>query len=174
MRGGGWADMKERMLKDNVMLITDAACGIGRAMALAGAREGAGPVRSDRAADAGLDVACHNAGIGGVPAPAADYPPDAGREETGIHLSGVFYGMKYQIAARLPSGGGSTVDGASILGAAGLTNAAADTAAKHGVVGLTQATVAGTFDPVDGSDLARGLPCPVHRSFSFFHHGEPP
>ena len=86
-----------------------------------------------------LDLACNNAGIGGALAPLADYPLDAWAQVIGVNLSGVFYGMKYQIAAMLKTGGGSIVNVASILGAVGFANAPAYTAAKHGVVGLTQA-----------------------------------
>jgi NAD(P)-dependent dehydrogenase (short-subunit alcohol dehydrogenase family) len=86
-----------------------------------------------------LDIACNNAGIGGVSAPTADYPLDSWAQVININLSGVFYGMKYQIAAMLAHGGGSIVNVASILGVVGLANSPAYTAAKHGVVGLTQA-----------------------------------
>ncbi len=85
-----------------------------------------------------LDVACNNAGIGGPQAPTADYPLDGWAQVIGINLSGVFYGMKYQIAAMLHSGGGSIVNIASILGQVGFATAPAYTAAKHGVVGLTK------------------------------------
>ena len=57
----------------------------------------------------------------------------------GINLSGVFYGMHYQIPAMLSSGGGSIVNMASILGMVGTKNLSAYVAAKHGVVGLTKA-----------------------------------
>jgi NAD(P)-dependent dehydrogenase (short-subunit alcohol dehydrogenase family) len=86
-----------------------------------------------------LDVACNNAGIGGVQAPLADYPLEAWAQVIDVNLSGVFYGMKYQIAAMLQGGGGAIVNVASILSAVGFANAAAYTAAKHGVVGLTRA-----------------------------------
>ena len=162
-----------------VGLVTGASSGIGRAIALAWAREGARVVVSDLKGTAGaetvellraagaeavfiaadvsspqdcetlvrqtverfgrLDMACNNAGIGGALAPTADYPLDAWAQVIGVNLSGVFYGMKYQIAQMLKNGGGAIVNMASILGSVGMANAPAYTAAKHGVVGLTKA-----------------------------------
>ena len=75
-------------------------------------------------------MACNNAGIGGEQLPTADYPLDAWDKIIRIHLSGVFYGMKYQIAAMLKNGGGSTVNMASILGAVDFADAPAYSAAK--------------------------------------------
>lgn len=85
-----------------------------------------------------LDIACNNAGIGGPQAPTADYPLEGWSQVINTNLSGVFYGMKYQIGAMLESDGGAIINIASILGAVGLANSPAYTAAKHGVVGLTQ------------------------------------
>lgn len=86
-----------------------------------------------------LDLACNNAGIGGVSAPLADYPLDAWDSVLRINLSGVFYGLQAQIAAMLRTGGGAIVNMASVLGSVGFAGSAAYTAAKHGVIGLTQA-----------------------------------
>ena len=167
------------MLKNKIVLVTGASSGIGRAVALVCAREGAKLVVSDVNATAGeetaamvralgtdaffvsadvgkpedhkalvdkavalfgrLDVACNNAGIGGLSAATADYPIDGWAQVINVNLSGVFYGMQQQITAMLKTGGGSIVNIASVLGAVAFANSPAYTAAKHGVVGLTQA-----------------------------------
>jgi NAD(P)-dependent dehydrogenase (short-subunit alcohol dehydrogenase family) len=86
----------------------------------------------------GLHIATNNAGIGGPQVPVGEYPIDGWDHVIAVNLSGVFYGMRYQIPALLASGGGSIVNMASILGQVGFRNASAYVAAKHGVLGLTQ------------------------------------
>ncbi len=86
-----------------------------------------------------LDIAVNNAGIGGDAAPTGEYPIESWQKVIDINLSGVFYGLRYQIPAMLKSGGGAIVNMASILGSVGFATAPAYVAAKHGVLGLTKA-----------------------------------
>lgn len=86
-----------------------------------------------------LDIAVNNAGIGGELKPTGEYSIEAWDKVIAVNLSGVFYGMRYQIPAMLKSGGpAAIVNLASILGSAGSPGIPAYTAAKHGVVGLTK------------------------------------
>lgn len=86
-----------------------------------------------------LHIVCNNAGIGGPLASTGEYPIEAWDKVLSVNLSGVFYGLHYQIPAILNSGGGSIVNIASILGMVGTKGSPAYVAAKHGVLGLTKA-----------------------------------
>ncbi|PKD15862.1 short-chain dehydrogenase [Salegentibacter salinarum] len=85
-----------------------------------------------------LDIAVNNAGVGGPQHPVGEYPIEAWDKVIAINLSGVFYGMRYQIPEMLKNGKGSIINVASILGSVGFANSAAYAAAKHGVLGLTK------------------------------------
>src|SRR6478609_1396336 len=85
-----------------------------------------------------LDIAVNNAGIGGPISATGEYPIDGWQKVIDINLSGVFYGLRYQIPVMLEKGG-SIINVASILGQAGTKFSPAYVAAKHGVVGLTKA-----------------------------------
>jgi NAD(P)-dependent dehydrogenase (short-subunit alcohol dehydrogenase family) len=85
-----------------------------------------------------LDLAVNNAGIGGASGPLADYGIADWKRVIDVNLNGVFYGMKYQIAAMLALGGGAIVNMSSILGSVGFSGASAYVAAKHALLGLTR------------------------------------
>ncbi|MBC7418198.1 MAG: SDR family oxidoreductase [Pedobacter sp.] len=85
-----------------------------------------------------LDVAVNNAGIGGEQNPIADMSIEGWQKVISVNLNSLFYGLKYQISAMLKSGGGSIVNVSSILGAVGFAGSAGYSAAKHGIIGLTQ------------------------------------
>jgi NAD(P)-dependent dehydrogenase (short-subunit alcohol dehydrogenase family) len=87
-----------------------------------------------------VDIAVCNAGIGGEALASGDYTDAAWHQVIGVNLDGVFFTQRAAIRAMKASGrGGSIVNMASILGSVGFATASAYTAAKHGVVGLTQA-----------------------------------
>jgi NAD(P)-dependent dehydrogenase (short-subunit alcohol dehydrogenase family) len=86
-----------------------------------------------------LHIVCNNAGIGGPLNVTGEYPVEAWDKVIAVNLSGVFYGMRYQIPAILKSGGGVIINMASILGKVGTKHSPAYVAAKHGLVGLTKA-----------------------------------
>ncbi|GAB3122033.1 SDR family NAD(P)-dependent oxidoreductase [Glaciibacter psychrotolerans] len=87
-----------------------------------------------------LNYAVNNAGIGGASAPVGDLDVTDWDRVIAINLSGVLYGMRYQIPAILAAGAseGAIVNMASIHGTVAAPGNAAYTAAKHGVVGLTK------------------------------------
>ena len=85
-----------------------------------------------------LHLAVNNAGIGGDSGPAGELSREAWQRVIDVNLSGVAYGLRYQIPAILAAGGGAIVNMSSILGLVGDAGAPAYVAAKHGVTGLTR------------------------------------
>jgi len=85
-----------------------------------------------------LDIAVNNAGIGGEQNAIANMSIEGWQKVIEVNLNSIFYGMKYQIATMLKSGGGSIVNVSSILGAVGFAGSAGYSATKHAMIGLTQ------------------------------------
>ncbi len=85
-----------------------------------------------------LDIACNNAGIGGRQGDIAETPPEEWNRVIGINLSGIFYGMHFEIPAMLKTGGGAIVNVGSILSRVGFRGHSPYVAAKHGMIGLAQ------------------------------------
>jgi len=85
-----------------------------------------------------LDIAVNNAGIGGEQNSIAEMSIEGWEKIISVNLNSLFYGLKYQIGAMLQSGGGTIVNISSILGAVGFAGSAGYSAAKHGIIGLTQ------------------------------------
>ena len=84
-----------------------------------------------------LHYAVNNAGIGGAQAPAGETDLADWDRVIAINLSGVLYGMRYQIPAMLKAGAreSAIVNMASIHGTVAAIGNGAYTAAKHGIVG---------------------------------------
>lgn len=86
----------------------------------------------------GLHCAHNNAGIAGPFASLPDYPTEEWDRIIAINLSGVFYGLKYEIPAILESGGGAVVNTSSVAGLTANPYGSGYSAAKYGVIGLTR------------------------------------
>jgi NAD(P)-dependent dehydrogenase (short-subunit alcohol dehydrogenase family) len=85
-----------------------------------------------------LHLAVNNAGVDGGTEKLAQVSVAKWHETLNTNLSGVFFGLKYQIPAILASGGGAIVNVSSVFSDRGLAQHAAYTASKHGVHGLTR------------------------------------
>lgn len=87
-----------------------------------------------------LNYAVNNAGIGGGNTLVGEVDIEDWNRVIATNLSGVLYGMRYQIPAILDAGAhiGSIVNIASIHGEVAAPGFPAYTASKHGVVGLTR------------------------------------
>jgi NAD(P)-dependent dehydrogenase (short-subunit alcohol dehydrogenase family) len=86
-----------------------------------------------------LDVAFNNAGIEGTWAPIARQSEENFDRTISVNLKGVWLCLKYEIRQMLrQGGGGAIVNAASIYGFVGSAGAAAYSASKCGVLGLTK------------------------------------
>ena len=85
-----------------------------------------------------IDILIAAAGITGPNGPAWEYPLDAWRRVIDVNLNGVYYSNRAVVPHMLKTGYGRIVNIASIAGKEGNPNAAAYSASKAGVIGLTK------------------------------------
>ncbi|MBB5210176.1 SDR family NAD(P)-dependent oxidoreductase [Microbulbifer hydrolyticus] len=86
-----------------------------------------------------LDIWINNAGIGYLMAPIVDMAADKWDAVLGVNLRGAFLGIKYAAEIMLRQGrGGRIINIGSQASKSGFAHAAAYTASKHGMVGLTR------------------------------------
>jgi NAD(P)-dependent dehydrogenase (short-subunit alcohol dehydrogenase family) len=86
-----------------------------------------------------LDIAFNNAGLEGVWVPIVKQSEEDWDRTVGVNLKGTWLCLKYEIKQMLKQGGGGAiVNMASIQGLVGAAGAAAYSASKHGVIGLTK------------------------------------
>ncbi|MBV9775979.1 MAG: SDR family oxidoreductase [Acetobacteraceae bacterium] len=86
----------------------------------------------------GIDILIASAGITGPNAPAWEYPVEAWDQVIAVNLNGLYYTCRAVIPHMLRGGYGRIVNIASIAGKEGNPNAAAYSASKAGVIGLTK------------------------------------
>ncbi len=85
-----------------------------------------------------LDILVASAGISGPNVPSWEYPLDAWRRVIDINLHGVFHSCRAVVPFMREAGYGRIVNIASIAGKEGNPNAAAYSASKAAVIGLTK------------------------------------
>lgn len=85
-----------------------------------------------------LDGAFNNAGLLGVSAPLHETRTEDFDAVLRTNVLGVFWSMKYEIAAMLATGGGTIVNNASIVAQIGFPGITPYNTSKHGVMGLTR------------------------------------
>ncbi len=85
-----------------------------------------------------LDIMFNNAGILGAIGPIAEIEGAAWQRSIDVLLSSVFYGIKHAAQVMIPQGSGVILNTASTAGVRAGLGPHVYTAAKHGVVGLTQ------------------------------------
>ena len=90
------------------------------------------------AAAGAIDILVNNAGITGPNATTWDYPPEEWRKVIEIDLTGAFLCLRAIVPGMIARKYGRIVNMASVAGKEGNPNAAAYSAAKAGLIGLTK------------------------------------
>lgn len=85
-----------------------------------------------------IDVALNNAGIGGHASKMGDMSEHDWLEVVNVNFNGVFNCMKHELKQMSQQKSGVIVNMSSILGVVGFASSSHYSAAKHGVIGMTQ------------------------------------
>lgn len=85
-----------------------------------------------------IDIIFNNAGISGEQLPIHESSTENWKRVTAINGDGVFYVLKFGVAAMLKTGGGAIINTSSTNGLIGIPNIAPYTFTKWGVIGLTK------------------------------------
>ena len=118
-----------------------------------------------------LDILINNAGVGGYGGPLKDMPLEKWDEIFNTNLRGVFYMVRAFAPLLIASGGGDIVNISSIAGKNALPNAAAYSASKWGLNGLSYCVA----EELRGNNIRVSVVCPgsTHTEFSP-HAGKSP
>lgn len=118
-----------------------------------------------------LDILINNAGVGGYGGPLKDMPLEKWDEIFNTNLRGVFYMVRAFAPLLIASGGGDIVNISSIAGKNALPNAAAYSASKWGLNGLSYCVA----EELRGNNIRVSVVCPgsTHTEFSP-HTGKSP
>lgn len=85
-----------------------------------------------------IDVACNNAGIEGDIVPMIDYPDERFEQVMDINVRGTWYCMQAELRQMVAQQSGAIVNVGSVAGLIGFPGAAAYSASKHAMVGMTK------------------------------------
>ncbi len=116
-----------------------------------------------------LDGAFNNAGLLGVSAPLHETRTEDFEAVLRTNVLGVFWSMKYEIAAMLATGG-AIVNNASIVAQIGFPGVAPYNTSKHGVMGLTRTAALEYYR--QGIRINAVLPGPVETSMAVAAFGD--